>query len=426
MSVKPSNVDAKAREQKLIAMFNALLYNDIPPLLPVAEDSDNDYDDEMPPLEDPTPEATPSPEGQDALSWTARADIFFEKLGESQALRREDLLRVQKAAAAARHQKIASRFSHVSYDVNFQLKNKDIKSVPNVDPGVCSVCDFACNSFRTVHDLQKGERYENLNFYYYVESTDDENIERNWADLTHWAIPEPMIRGNQERSRTRRGRGNREQRATDADVMAEIERRITQVDVGSSATLQYTASATVSRGLDQRLRNDLSLDERLRLRRRARIDAAREPAPPRRYIVSSPGATRLRRHFPDLRLGARMMRNEPLTHSDLWLDGIGPRDSDPKRPHHRCSICTGVKSHPVSNICGHSHCYVCIRLWLERDWKCPDCAQTIHRAPFRQYSEEANLEDVYGDWDSSRVNFFFDGLTFPKIPRVPIVIEDSD
>ncbi|KAJ7472812.1 hypothetical protein FB451DRAFT_1399011 [Mycena latifolia] len=94
------------------------------------------------------------------------------------------------------------------------------------------------------------------------------------------------------------------------------------------------------------------------------------------------------------------------------------------KTHHQCSICHNVKSHPVSYLCGHSHCYVCIRLWLEKDWKCPNCATTMHREPVRQYAEEDYLEDQYPGWDVSRVEYKWDGLMFPKFRRM-IVVPDS-
>ncbi|KAJ7105143.1 hypothetical protein C8R43DRAFT_1140933, partial [Mycena crocata] len=65
------------------------------------------------------------------------------------------------------------------------------------------------------------------------------------------------------------------------------------------------------------------LEERLRLRRRARVDAARSPS---RSIYESPALhIRPRSGLPQpTKLGARMIRDEPLTHADLWVDGAGP------------------------------------------------------------------------------------------------------
>ncbi|KAJ7830843.1 hypothetical protein B0H13DRAFT_2371776 [Mycena leptocephala] len=46
--------------------------------------------------------------------------------------------------------------------------------------------------------------------------------------------------------------------------------------------------------------------------------------------------------------GSRAGRDYPLTKADLWLDGIGPKELVPNRTRDRCTLCHGVKSHPVS------------------------------------------------------------------------------
>ncbi|KAJ7156558.1 hypothetical protein C8R43DRAFT_1125753 [Mycena crocata] len=231
--------------------------------------------------------------------------------------------------------------------------------------------------------------------------------------------PEPFTvyrRGNHvQRPRSMYRRNNRQNFVNTSggvDITL-IRQRIAELDAGIRQT---------GRGLDAALRDELGLEERLRIRRRARIDATRSPT---RSIYEAP-VTRHRRHFPDTKQGMRLIRDEPLTHADLWVDGAGPRVQVAEKPHEKCSICCHVKSHPVSYICGHSHCYVCIRLWLERDWKCPDCATTMYQAPFRQYAEEDALEATYSDWDSSRVEYNWDGLLFPKIPKPAVVVVDSE
>ncbi|KAJ6547928.1 hypothetical protein DFH09DRAFT_1087397 [Mycena vulgaris] len=125
------------------------------------------------------------------------------------------------------------------------------------------------------------------------------------------------------------------------------------------------------------------------------------------------GTTRIRRSTrPGTVSGWRTLRLEPLTHRDLWLGGHGPREqlANPDKDHHKCGICHAVKSHPVFYLCGHSHCYVCIRLWLEREWTCPHCVTTMERAPFRHYGEEAAIAAEYPDWnDESHVDYSVDG-----------------
>jgi hypothetical protein len=62
--------------------------------------------------------------------------------------------------------------------------------------------------------------------------------------------------------------------------------------------------------------------------------------------------------------------------------------------------------------CGHSYCYVCIRLWLERELSCPVCATAMHTHPLRAFSEEDALSHVYGAWDTTTVQYSWDGLDF--------------
>jgi hypothetical protein len=39
--------------------------------------------------------------------------------------------------------------------------------------------------------------------------------------------------------------------------------------------------------------------------------------------------------------------------------------------------------------CGHSHCFVCIHVWLEKSWRCPECLEMMYRKPFRHWGGEA-------------------------------------
>ncbi|KAJ7652311.1 hypothetical protein B0H17DRAFT_1214976 [Mycena rosella] len=117
--------------------------------------------------------------------------------------------------------------------------------------------------------------------------------------------------------------------------------------------------------------------------------------------------------------GWRRPRTHPLTEEALWKYREGPPDQLATYEHHMCTVCHFVKSHPVSYTCGHSHCYVCVRLWLERKWTCPECRKPMDRAPFRHYPEEQGIESEYPGWgDNSVVDYSFEGLTFPTVETV--------
>ncbi|KAJ7747895.1 hypothetical protein DFH07DRAFT_962312 [Mycena maculata] len=108
-------------------------------------------------------------------------------------------------------------------------------------------------------------------------------------------------------------------------------------------------------------------------------------------LYGRPLGVPLRCKKPVNRSGSRMLRETPLTRSQLWLDDKVPPVQHPKEDHHMCGICLMAKSHPVSNVCGHSYCYVCIRVQLETDWKCPNCKTEIYWAPFQHCAEEKFL-----------------------------------
>ncbi|KAJ6476012.1 hypothetical protein C8R47DRAFT_1220480 [Mycena vitilis] len=121
--------------------------------------------------------------------------------------------------------------------------------------------------------------------------------------------------------------------------------------------------------------------------------------------------------------GKRDARAKPLQVEDLYVGHARP----PVRAAvvgHVCCICGGVKSHPVRNKCGHSYCYVCIRLRLEREWTCPAarCSRLIRKAPVKDVGE---LESIQADYaaspDESAVLYTWDGLRFPNLAR-PIVL----
>ncbi|KAJ6463766.1 hypothetical protein C8R47DRAFT_1224922 [Mycena vitilis] len=112
--------------------------------------------------------------------------------------------------------------------------------------------------------------------------------------------------------------------------------------------------------------------------------------------------------------GRRDFREAPLTRDDLWLDEERPPVLAVPKPHHVCGLCRDVKSHPVSYACGHSHCYACIRVWLEGKWTCPKCDDVMRRAPVRHEGEEDGIKFDYPWWkDRSVVSYSWEGLEFP-------------
>ncbi|KAJ7751017.1 hypothetical protein B0H14DRAFT_2636103 [Mycena olivaceomarginata] len=93
--------------------------------------------------------------------------------------------------------------------------------------------------------------------------------------------------------------------------------------------------------------------------------------------------------------GWRRSNARGVPESQLLHSGPRPPSLTAKEPHHQCTICHCVKTHPVSYKCGHTHCFICIRVWLQISWKCPDCNQVMHGPPSRNYDVE--------DWLSTRV-----------------------
>jgi hypothetical protein len=72
---------------------------------------------------------------------------------------------------------------------------------------------------------------------------------------------------------------------------------------------------------------------------------------------------------------------------------------------------------PPSYKCGHSHCYVCICIWLEQSWECPDpfCGLTMRHPPVRDSVAKAEIAAVYPQCvDKTSVDYSWDGLVFPK------------
>jgi hypothetical protein len=65
-------------------------------------------------------------------------------------------------------------------------------------------------------------------------------------------------------------------------------------------------------------------------------------------------------------------------------------------------------------MCGHSHCYACIRRWLEYKWTCPTCRAGIICSPFPNEAKAEAIARDHPEWvDLSTVTYSFKGLRFP-------------
>ncbi|KAJ7733851.1 hypothetical protein DFH07DRAFT_780484 [Mycena maculata] len=148
--------------------------------------------------------------------------------------------------------------------------------------------------------------------------------------------------------------------------------------------------------------------------------------PSRRLTNSTvPGATRIR--FGPLanaaaraavRMGYRLPRQVPLTDHELYLGARRPQFLTTVHRHLECTLCKGIKSHPVMYRCGHGHCYVCARKALENNWKCPDCPAEIQERPVIDYPSEDAIARAHPErMDRSFVTYSWDGLIFPE-PRI--------
>ncbi|KAJ7605673.1 hypothetical protein DFH06DRAFT_1348526 [Mycena polygramma] len=132
-----------------------------------------------------------------------------------------------------------------------------------------------------------------------------------------------------------------------------------------SAIRQDTPRIRVARGTSGATRQEISVG---RPREEVAAIAPPPPPPPPPRVpppANRPDATQVLA-APGLR-GWRRTREAPLTRGELWLDEERPPVLAVPKPHHVCSLCLDVKSHPVSYLCGHSNCYVCIRLRLETE-----------------------------------------------------------
>ncbi|KAJ7838503.1 hypothetical protein B0H14DRAFT_3459339 [Mycena olivaceomarginata] len=95
--------------------------------------------------------------------------------------------------------------------------------------------------------------------------------------------------------------------------------------------------------------------------------------------------------------------NQPLEEDDLYLDDARPGDISLPELEHTCRLCLNAKSHPVKLSCGHSACFVCVRLLLETQWGCDECGQVVTRRPQLDVEEVATIERAYPGWDQSKI-----------------------
>ncbi|KAK7050148.1 hypothetical protein R3P38DRAFT_3173221 [Favolaschia claudopus] len=205
------------------------------------------------------------------------------------------------------------------------------------------------------------------------------------------------------------------------------------------------ASTSGSSGHDPSRLDEDNGDEESKLKR---AGTARQPLeffrPKRRFDVMEPlEFLRLKRHF---NVMARVPPKPPrkpvprvhntagkrFGHPSLTADALyvtvhhRPPITAPRNGH-KCQICQLVKSHPVLAGCGHSYCFVCIRLRLEREWACPypDCGRIMRSAPTRDWaSADAIKADYVARVDLSRVSYSWEGLEFPLCP-LPFYVSSS-
>ncbi|KAJ6574048.1 hypothetical protein B0H19DRAFT_1253805 [Mycena capillaripes] len=139
-------------------------------------------------------------------------------------------------------------------------------------------------------------------------------------------------------------------------------------------------------------------------------------APARRPEAAPPSKALTRIRY---RTGKRDKRDVPLTEDDLYVGQARPPVRNSLNGH-KCRICGCIKSNPVTSACGHSYCYVCIRLRLETEWTCPypDCHRVLHTAPKPDLGEKESARADYPGWeDESEVRYSWEGLRFPRAPK---------
>lgn len=65
--------------------------------------------------------------------------------------------------------------------------------------------------------------------------------------------------------------------------------------------------------------------------------------------------------------------------------------------------------------CKHSHCFVCIRQWLEKSFHCPQCRAKMEAPPLPHQALERQIAELHPTWsDPSIVTYSYSGLKFPQ------------
>ncbi|KAK6966757.1 hypothetical protein R3P38DRAFT_3512285 [Favolaschia claudopus] len=144
--------------------------------------------------------------------------------------------------------------------------------------------------------------------------------------------------------------------------------------------------------------------ERIDARCRAYYEEWRKTRPPR------PQPPKIRIVY---KRGRRLPRQALHTEDDLYLDDARPNEISNPSLDYTCSSCLNAKSHPVRMSCGHSACYVCVRILVETDWGCPHCGKIITQKPKPNLEEERAIEMLLPGWDMSRVSYSWHGIEFP-------------
>ncbi|KAJ7430010.1 hypothetical protein B0H11DRAFT_2264452 [Mycena galericulata] len=224
-------------------------------------------------------------------------------------------------------------------------------------------------------------------------------------------------------------------RLRDSTIFPGVRRLPPQREPPTVLTLQQSQRLSVHRMLARSgARRDRSLSPPRRTV--SRSPTPRSPTPPPRPPPRSPptGRTRIRpaayrdysRHL--RRFGQREPRTNPLTEEDLYVDCVLPtiQHTDEATAYLQCGICLNAKSHPVSYACGHSHCYACIRLSLEKTFRCPECKTRMRAPPHRQYAEEHAIAKEFPEWiNPCHVLYDWNGLTFPKGLLIEVTTDDE-
>ncbi|KAJ7631947.1 hypothetical protein DFH06DRAFT_1337471 [Mycena polygramma] len=220
--------------------------------------------------------------------------------------------------------------------------------------------------------------------------------------------PEAGIRGAHAR-----GHARAEAQRARLDEQA----RLDELTRARARTEFARVTLAMSRGVSQTLRGQAVLRARVRVEQilRERLAQAGVDTPPRRQRARHEGGS----DDEEVVEGRRAPRDKPLNVNQLYVGAARPADcTTEERIHQLCAICRQVKSNPVSYRCGHSHCYTCIRIWLEYSWKCPECVTTMYEKPVRHWPEEAGIAlDFPVRADETVVTYSFEGLTFPENPQ---------